>query len=169
MLWFASKIWPRVVSAVPSAQLCIAGSSPPPEIEALRGPGIEVTGAISDEELDSQYERASLVVAPLRYGAGVKGKILEALSHGKPVVTTTAGIQGIVRPREMLDVCDDENDFADIVIEVLGDPVTRLTRALAGLDFIEQTASESAARRILGADIPELLRTQEAPDDRNLS
>ena len=156
VLWLAAKIWPAVTSAIPDAQLCIVGSSPPPDVYALAGPSIIVTGPVSDPVLHLLYQCSSLSVVPLRYGAGVKGKVLEAISLGVPVVTTKTGVQGIPGAANFVDVCEGEEDLAAAMIDILRNPVSRKQKIMTGLNYLEREMSESAARRILSQDIPEL-------------
>jgi glycosyltransferase involved in cell wall biosynthesis len=156
MLWFVREVWPRIESEVPDCRLCIAGSFPSPEIEALAGPAIDVTGFITDGALAARYASAQVAIVPLRFGAGVKGKIIEALSHGTPVVSTSVGAEGLPGMREVLDVCDRPDDFARMVVDILRDPASRLAKALAGVDFVEAVTSATTARKVLAADIPEL-------------
>lgn len=156
MLWFTSEIWPRVQAADPGACLCIAGSFPPPEIEALSGPNIVVTGAISDETLRQIYLATQVVIVPLRFGAGVKGKVMEAASYARPIISTSVGVQGLAGAESFVTVRDSAEEFADAVIAALSDPDAQVRNALIGLDFVAATASEDAARRVFAADIPEL-------------
>ena len=87
------EILPLVLLELPNVRLILAGSDPPEEVRELRNQNVVVPGWIAD--LDPIYAAARVVVAPLRYGAGVKGKIGEALSRGVPVVTTTIGAEGL--------------------------------------------------------------------------
>jgi glycosyltransferase involved in cell wall biosynthesis len=146
-----------VVAAVPSARLCIVGSSPPPEILALAGPAVTVTGGVSTEALNGLYAAAQVAIVPLRFGAGVKGKIFEALSFGTPVVSTSIGAQGLtgVAPQIMA-VGDTTQAFAAAVAAILRDTSPAMARALAGLEFLERHASEAAARNALAPDVPEM-------------
>jgi GT2 family glycosyltransferase/glycosyltransferase involved in cell wall biosynthesis len=160
MLWFTREVWPVIVAAVPHASLGIAGSFPPPEIEALADDTITVTGAISDGVLRQLYLSSQVAIVPLRFGGGVKGKLLEALSYGTPIVTTSIGVQGVPGVPALVDVCDAAENFAAAVIGILKDPGSRLPRVLGGLDLIQATASEAAARRVLGQDVPQLAQSE---------
>src|SRR5690606_22523285 len=93
--WFLSEVWPLVQDGAPGLRLMIVGADPAPEILAQACDGVEIAGSVSEEALDAAYRRARLAIAPLRFGAGVKGKVLEALRHGVPCVTTTVGAQGL--------------------------------------------------------------------------
>lgn len=93
VLYFHRDIWPRILQRLPDAHWTIVGNNPPPAVLALAGPAITVKGYVPSME---PYLRSHLVsVAPLRYGAGMKGKIGEALANGLPVVTTTIGAEGM--------------------------------------------------------------------------
>jgi GT2 family glycosyltransferase/SAM-dependent methyltransferase/tetratricopeptide (TPR) repeat protein len=93
VLYFHSEIWPRILKGVPCARWTIVGNNPPPAVQALAGPSVQVTGYVPSVE---PYLNSHLIsIAPLRYGAGMKGKIGEALAAGLPVVTTTIGAEGM--------------------------------------------------------------------------
>ncbi len=97
--WFVEAVLPLVRAVRPGVHLVLAGADPGPSVRALAGPGVEVTGYVTDAALTTLYDRARVVVAPLRFGAGVKGKVVEAMRLGVPVVTTTVGAQGLARTR----------------------------------------------------------------------
>ena len=82
-------VWPHV----PDARVMLIGSEAPPEIYALAGERVEVVGFAP--HLAPYYARARMSVNPLRYGSGVKGKIIASMAAGVPVVTTTIGNEGI--------------------------------------------------------------------------
>jgi glycosyltransferase involved in cell wall biosynthesis len=155
MLWFAQDVWPRVISEVPSCKLCIAGSRPPQEIRALAGPSVTVTGHVTDDELNDLYASTQIVIAPLRFGGGLKGKIMEALLQGRPVVTTSSGAQGLPGLREVVNVCDTAQEFAGSIVNILRHPTPYVERVINGLDFVQAVASETAARKVFALDIPE--------------
>lgn len=119
--WFLDEVLPRITSAVPWARLRVTGADPPAEFVARSGPSLSFTGYIDD--LAALYAGAQLVVAPMRYGAGVKIKTVEALQYAVPVVTTTIGAEGIPYPcgTPML-VADDPVAFAQAVARLLTDP-----------------------------------------------
>jgi glycosyltransferase involved in cell wall biosynthesis len=154
--WFVAEIWPRILAAVPDARLIVAGSSPPLAIRQLASDAITVSGTISDEELIRRYGEVTAAIVPLRFGAGVKGKLLEAVSYGAPVVTTSVGTQGLAGLEPFLDVHDDAPGFADAVIAILRAPASRIDQVAGGLRYLEQSFTEAAALRILSAEIPEL-------------
>ena len=92
--FFVREILPHVREAVPQAELFIVGDYAPPDIEAYASEGgVRLLGYVPD--IAPLFASCRLMVAPLRFGAGVKGKIGEALSYGLPVVTTDIGAEGM--------------------------------------------------------------------------
>jgi GT2 family glycosyltransferase len=91
--WFAREILPLIAEAIDGVRFYVVGSNPPDEIRALEGEHLVVTGFASD--LNPWIDRCLVSVAPLRYGAGVKGKIVTSLVRGLPVVTTPVGNEGV--------------------------------------------------------------------------
>ena len=121
VMWFAKEIYPLICRKV-KMPFYIVGSSVTPEIEKLDGNGIIVKGFVSEEELARLYDTCRLVVVPLRYGAGVKGKVVEALYYGTPMVTTSVGIEGIPDPEHYVRIADDPENFANAVTEMYQNP-----------------------------------------------
>ncbi len=93
VVYFVKEVWPAVKKSLPLAKFYIVGSDPPAEVKNLENSDIIVTGYVVD--LANFFNDARVFVAPLRYGAGVKGKIVTSMSYGVPVVTTTIGNEGI--------------------------------------------------------------------------
>jgi glycosyltransferase involved in cell wall biosynthesis len=93
--WLAEAVFPRVRARVPGARLLLVGHAPTPAMHAAstRTPGITVTGRVAD--LRPYLERAALFAAPLRVGAGIKNKVLEAMAMGCPVIGTPLAFDGI--------------------------------------------------------------------------
>jgi glycosyltransferase involved in cell wall biosynthesis len=91
--WLAEDIWPLVRTKCPDAVLDIVGSNPPAEILELAGDGVDVRGWVAD--LEPTYRTTRVALAPLRFGAGVKGKVGESLSAGVPVVGTPLAFEGM--------------------------------------------------------------------------
>ncbi len=112
----AAKVMPLVRREL-DVRLWLVGSNPPAMVTALHGGDIVVTGYVDDVE--AQLRRARVFVAPLRYGAGMKGKNGHAMSHGLPIVTSSVGAEGmgLVDGRHAL-IRDDPEAFAAAVIEL---------------------------------------------------
>lgn len=150
ILWFVNEIYPEVRKQLGDVTLWVVGTNPP---EALRGrPGLELTGAVSDAELQLLYDRSRVVVAPLRYGAGIKGKVVEALFQHVPLVTTTIGAEGMPEPEGVLEVCDLPHDFANAVIRIYSDRSLWLTLCASMEANAANHFSVATARRVLGED-----------------
>lgn len=121
VLWFVNNIWHKIHEAL-GIPFYIVGSHAPLAVKELDGKdGIVVKGFVTEEELLELYEKCRISVVPLRYGAGVKGKVVEAIYNGIPVVTTSVGAEGIQCADEVLEVTDDEVEFANRVIEMYND------------------------------------------------
>ena len=116
VIWFVQEIWPSIRSRIDGIKFFIVGSNAPEEIINLEGPQIVVKGHVSDKELESLYGQVRLTVIPLRYGAGVKGKTLEAMQNGIPIVTTHEGIEGMPGDTRFINAVNDPDLFAEQVI-----------------------------------------------------
>jgi GT2 family glycosyltransferase len=90
--YFVAEILPLLRTSEPDLRFIIAGANPSREVSELAGEGVEVTGLIDD--LRELFDRTRVFVCPLRVGAGVKGKVMSALSYGLPVVSTPIGVEG---------------------------------------------------------------------------
>jgi len=143
-LWLVREVWPRIRAAHPQAHLDLVGSNPTEEVQALQREGIIVTGFVTDEDLAARYAMARVVVAPLRYGAGVKGKVVEAMRFGVPCVTTSAGLQGLTQAGEVLVAADDPAEFARQVLRYLDDDAAWRHASTGGLDFVRTHFTEAA-------------------------
>ncbi len=115
-----NDVMPLVWAELGDVPVTIVGSQPPPEVLALASPLVDVAGWV--EDLDPLLERSRLMVAPLRFGAGVKGKITQCLAAGLPVVTTSLGAEGLdVKDGESILIADEPAGIADRVIRVYRD------------------------------------------------
>jgi GT2 family glycosyltransferase len=141
--WFVHEILPIVVAERPEIRLTVIGAFPPPEILDLRGPHVDVLGWV--EDLGPIYRQARVAIAPLRYGAGVKGKVGEALSHGVPVVTTSIGAEGFgISPEQGCLIADSTHAFADHVVRLLEDDSLWLKLSVSGHERINQVMGVAA-------------------------
>jgi len=120
--WFCREILPvlREQTSAP-LRLLLAGSGAPPEVRELGHiPEVECVGAVP--EIAEWYRRADLVVVPLRAGGGTRIKVLEALAHRRPVVSTTVGAEGLrLADGEHLLLADRAHHFAEQCLSLLGD------------------------------------------------
>jgi glycosyltransferase involved in cell wall biosynthesis len=123
--FFAREVLPRVQAAVPEAQFWIVGRDPSRAVRALgRLPGVVVTGYVAD--IRPYIAEATVVVVPLRFGSGMRNKILEAWAMGKCVVSTSLGAEGLDHEAGVdLVIADDVAAMAQRVVEALRDPGLR--------------------------------------------
>jgi glycosyltransferase involved in cell wall biosynthesis len=114
----------------------------------MQSEGVVFDGFV--EDLTPFLDGCRLSVAPLRYGAGVKGKVNQAMSHGQPVVATSIAVEGLhAEPGEDVLVADDPADFADAVVRLYEDPELWLRLSRGGLDNVRRHFSRDAARRAI--------------------
>lgn len=116
--WFCAEVWPTIHRRT-GAILMLVGSNPTDEVMAMASANILVTGYVDDRTLARLYDQSRVAVAPLRYGAGVKSKVVEPLARGVPLVTTSVGAQGLRALRECSCVEDDPMKFAEATINLL--------------------------------------------------
>ena len=115
-----SEILPRVRRLRPAARAVLTGSDPDPGLLALASPAACFTGHVAT--LDDVFATAGVFVAPLRFGSGIKGKLLTALAHGLPIVATPLAAEGM-ELRDGIDylAAEDADSFAVAIDRVLGD------------------------------------------------
>ena len=148
-VWFVKDILPSIRAAVPLVRLSIIGSNPTERVRSLAGEGIIVHADVTDAELDAAYDRARVAVVPLRCGAGVKLKVVEALRAGVPLVTTPVGAQGLPGLSQVATVEDDAALFADAVIALLRDDHTWEQRSREQVEFAKARFSRDAMKASL--------------------
>jgi len=131
--WLRTKILPAIWSRMPQVRLQLAGVGDPAEVLAIVGGESRISVAVGPEDLRPLYAAASLVVAPLRLGSGTRIKVLEALAHGKALVSTPFAAGGIsLRADEEVVFADRTQAFADACVALLRDPARRRALASAG-------------------------------------
>lgn len=152
-LWFVREVLPLVHREVPGVRLSLVGSNPRPEVLAMASAHIEVTGYVSDQVLTQRYQQARVAVAPLRFGGGVKGKVLESLQHGLPCVTTSIGMQGLGAASSFMPVGDAAEEMAAHIVKLLRDDEAWQQVSDAERMFIRSFYSHDALWRVLSAAI----------------
>ena len=152
VLWFAREVFPLVRAQIPDIEWHVVGPNPPDTILKLDGNGVRVEGAVSEQRLAELYECTRMVVA-LRFGAGIKGKIIEAMHHGIPIATTDIGAEGIPDGDKVLCISDDAVTMARQIIDAHEEREiwTRLHRGI--LDAANTHLSIEAARQQLRRDL----------------
>jgi len=143
VLYFADRIWPKIHAERPEMPFYVVGSHVPPEIQELDGhDNIRVLGYV--EDLATCFDHVRLSVAPLRYGAGTKGKVTMAMAYGLPVIATTCGAEGMgLIDGENIVIRDDEDEFAEAVIRLHDDPGDWQRISERSLAYIDEVCSSS--------------------------
>ncbi|MCY1526061.1 sugar transferase, PEP-CTERM/EpsH1 system associated [compost metagenome] len=118
--WLIDEIMPMVWRKRPEIRLYLLGNNPPPELRSRQDDRIIIPGFI--EDVSNYFLKAKIFVAPLRYGAGMKGKIGQSLSFGLPIVSTSIGTEGM-NLKDNISVLEANNaaDFADKILRLYED------------------------------------------------
>ena len=141
--YMVTEIMPLLIREIPDIHLTVVGSNPSDRIRALAGEHVTIAGWVAD--LDPIYASTRLVVAPLRYGAGVKGKVGQALAMGVPMVTTSIGNDGMMlEPGRDIEIADNAEAFAERVIGVYGNRDAWETMSTQGLRRIDELFGRGA-------------------------
>jgi GT2 family glycosyltransferase len=162
-VWFVNDILPLVRAEVPEAHLSIVGSNPTERVRGLLADGVSVFADVTDAELEAAYDRARVAVVPLRCGAGVKLKVVEALRAGVPLVTTPVGSQGLPGLSRIVPVEDKAVLFAAAVVALLRDDAAWEKRSVAQVDFARARFSRDAMSASLLAAIASIHDTASCP------
>ncbi len=144
--WFVESVLPLIVAQKPDVCFDLVGSNPSDRVLALRSEHVRVTGFVTDDELARHYAEARVVVAPLRFGAGIKGKVIEALAFGVPCVTTTIGGQGL-QGCDALFISDDPGECARSVLDLIADDDLWKEHSKRGQDFVRKHFTPEAQWR----------------------
>ena len=152
VVWFAEKVLPLVMKKLPDLVWDIMGSHPSKEVLELQSAQIKVHGFVTDEELANFYGSSRLAIVPLRYGAGIKGKVIEAMNYGIPILTTSVGAEGILNSEEFLAIEDGAEDFANRLIALYNDEEKLRDMSTASCDYIRKYYSPENAMKIIKED-----------------
>jgi glycosyltransferase involved in cell wall biosynthesis len=152
VIYFCEEIFPRIRKIKPEARFTIVGSNPPENIRSLSNDFVTVTGYVP--ETTPYLQKSYISVAPLRYGAGMKGKVGEAMAHGIPVVSTSIGAEGMgLTDRENIMIADSPENFSKSVIELFFDQDLYKRIQKNSLDYIEKNYT----KEIVGEKIKHII------------
>jgi glycosyltransferase involved in cell wall biosynthesis len=140
-LWLAREIFPSIKAHLPNAELWLVGNAPPPDLRACAAADLHVTGHVPD--LQPYYARAALFLSPLRFGAGIKNKVLEAMAMALPVIATPLSADGIP-PSEGLRLATTAAEFVAHACALLPDPTLRARLGAANRAVIKDGYTWSA-------------------------
>jgi glycosyltransferase involved in cell wall biosynthesis len=136
-------IFPRIRETLPNSRLFIVGASPPEELSQAQRPGVIVTGWV--ESVQPYLAGASIVVAPVRQGGGMRVKVIEALCAGKPVIASALAAEGLdLRSGQEFVLANSDEDFVRHSIELLSSADRRNTLSKGALRWCKRTQGSAA-------------------------
>jgi hypothetical protein len=148
--WLVGTIMPLVWQTDPTIECILVGDALPKAVRALAGPGVTVLGHVTD--LHALLNRVRLTVAPLRYGAGVKGKVLASWAARVPCVMTPVASEGLALPPRLQNcVGKDADELAARIVQLHGDKALNHAAGKVGVDVIRHDWSEAAVATSLEA------------------
>jgi GT2 family glycosyltransferase len=154
--FFIREVLPKVREELPGVELLLVGDGAPHEFSQLAAGGVRLLGYVPD--VDPLFARARVFVAPIRFGAGVKGKIGEALAYAIPLVTTTVGAEGMsLRDGEEALIADTAPEFAAAVVRLYRNAELWQRLASHAHAHVEQHFSPRVVGRIVNDSVKGLL------------
>lgn len=143
------EVMPLVRARIPDVRLALVGSNPTPAVRALADAHTEVSDWVSDERLLRYYREARVAVVPLRFGGGVKSKVIEAMAMGLPLVTTPMGAEGIEHLDRIVAVHEEPRAIAASMLRLIEDDAAWMEASRAGLDYARARFSRGALQAAL--------------------
>jgi len=155
ILYFIADIWPLIKKERSNLELTVIGSHPPDELLNIDTDGVNVVGFV--EDISSYFNNALLSVVPLRFGAGIKGKIGTSLSYGVPVIGTSIATEGMgLTDTVNVLVANESQDFADKTLDLLKNETLWNSLSDSGLSFVDGEYSVNTGQRKLLSLLDEL-------------
>ena len=152
VLWLAEQIMPAVNKLNSDIKIHIVGSNPPDVISRCAKEAMIIEGYVSEEKLVQLYSSCKLAVVPLRYGAGIKGKVIEAMHFGLPVVTTSVGAEGIDNTGKFLSVADEAGEIAGRISELYMDHMHLSEMRMKAHEYVNKYYTPESAIQVIGKD-----------------
>ena len=151
--YFCLEVMPLVRTKLPGVKFVVVGSHVPDELHQYASEDVEIRGFVAD--LADVFDHCRISVAPLRFGAGMKGKIVTSLTYGVPCVTTTVGSEGMgLTEGENVLLAGDPASYAQAIVEVYTSEATWNTLSTAGIEFAKKNFSpevvEQQIRQMMG-------------------
>lgn len=145
--WFFAEILPRVRALGCHDVVHVVGNGMERYVPGTHDPAVEIRGWVDTDTLDALYSRVRVAVAPLRYGGGVKGKVLEAMAHGVPCVSTPAALQGLPATRIDKLPNNDPGAFAANIVELMGDDALWQQRSQTASAYLRDAYGRAVLRQ----------------------
>ena len=148
--WFIEKIFPVIYKENKNIKLVIVGLYNGNFIKQYQNDNIKFAGKISDERLKELYLSSKIAIAPLRFGAGVKGKVVEAMYYGVPIVSTDFGVEGLIPGFEdFITVSNTEISFSNSVLNLYNDNISLEKFSTLSLKYSKEHFSFETASQII--------------------
>ena len=158
MEWFITRILPSLQLKFPELEVVIVGSWLDDFKNSASLLGVKFTGLIDEATLSRTLASSTIGIAPLRFGAGVKRKVLDYLNHGLPVVSTSIGIEGMTdsgSPPPGVVIAESEKEWISVISRLLGSMESRQNLGSEGVKFIRANYSSKimadTLRKLLGS------------------
>lgn len=154
LIWFLQQIWPVIKAKRPGIGFKIAGGKPDPRLIAITDDltDVELLGFVDD--LEPYFKASRLFIAPLRFGSGIKVKVLNTMCRGLPIVTTSIGAEGLeVRHMKHMAIADSVDETCASIEQLLDDEEKWTTIRDGSREVIREKYTWS---RVLGNMISEL-------------
>lgn len=153
VMWFAQEVFPLILEKYPDMKWHVVGGSVPKQVEELASDHIIIEGFVPDEALEQLYRECRMAVVPLRFGAGVKGKVVEAAYFQIPLITTSIGAEGLSRAEGFMVVEDDGRAIAEAICRLYEDYDELRRMSDSGNAFINKYFMLSEAERVVRMDV----------------
>jgi glycosyltransferase involved in cell wall biosynthesis len=149
--WFTSEIWPLVLKDIPSARLCLAGRNFQKNASWLKVPNVEVKGEVADAW--DMMTSDGIMIIPLLSGSGMRIKAIEAMAGGRPIVSTSIGMEGIQGiNREHYHIADTPEAFASCIVELLSNATEAEAMGKRSRQFVmDQFENQSLVKKMISA------------------
>ncbi len=159
VLFFYQEMWPEVKRACPGLKFVVVGQAPPREIQNMAlNESITVTGRVDD--VTPYIRKAQLFICPVRLGGGFRGKILEAMAVGRPIVSTSLGAEGIPSmDGENIMIADSPEDFVSSIEKLLEDRDLYERIRQAGRQLVEEKYSWAKGVEVMEGILEDMLKT----------
>lgn len=146
--YLQGTLLPFIRGQLPDVSVSIVGANPPQDLVTRYQESVQFTGFL--DNLTPSYDRARLSVAPLRFGAGVKGKVLDSMAHGLPVVGTPIAAEGLnARDGVHMVIAGNDGEFAEKLVRLYRDPQLWVSIRNHARELVRQDFSWERAREIV--------------------
>ena len=148
--WFIEKIFPYIYEKNKDIKVTIVGLYNGKFIEKYQNENIIFAGKVSNEKLKELYLSSKISLAPLRFGAGVKGKVVESMYYGLPIISTDFGVEGLKEGFEdFITIRNNEKDFANAVLDFYNDNNVLEEFSVASIKYSKENFSFETVANII--------------------